>query len=74
MAKEYLVVLFPRARRVKINGQFMGMTNRKLELEGGRYEVTLGRPINFTPERLEIHLRDTSSLNPLTVEFMEGAT
>ncbi|HET56939.1 MAG TPA: hypothetical protein ENN35_00670 [Deltaproteobacteria bacterium] len=73
MAKEYLVVLFPRARRVKINGQFMGMTNRKLELEGGRYEVALGQPFNFTPETVEIDLRNTSSLTPMTVEFMEGS-
>ena len=40
MAKEYLVVLFPRSRRVMINGEFMGATNTKLELEGGSYEVT----------------------------------
>lgn len=71
MAKEYLVVLFVRPRRVKINGLFMGHTNRKLELEGGLYQVTLGPPANFSPESVEVDLRGTSSLKPLTVEFRE---
>ena len=72
MAKEYLVVLFPRSRRVKINGEFMGATNTKLELEGGLYEVTLGPPRNFVPEKHAIDLCNTSSLMPMIVEFEEA--
>jgi hypothetical protein len=72
MAMEYLVALFPRNRRVMINGQFMGTTNRKLELESGLYEVTLGPPKNFTPEKFDIDLRDTSSLMPMIVQFEEA--
>lgn len=72
MAKEYLVVLFARNRRVSINGQFMGSTNRKLELEGGLYEVSLGPPKNFKPEKQVVDLRHTSSLMPLIVEFEEA--
>ncbi|MBS3779774.1 MAG: hypothetical protein KGY41_05230 [Desulfovermiculus sp.] len=71
MAKEYLVVLFPRKRRVKLNNHFMGHTNTKLELEGGRYEVTLGQPINFTPESIPIDLKGTASLKPMVIEFQE---
>jgi hypothetical protein len=71
MAMEYLVVLFPRQRRVKINGEFMGSTNKKLEIEGGPYEVTLGPPNNFDPEKIDIDLGNTSSLKPMTVEFTE---
>ncbi|MFH0994689.1 MAG: PEGA domain-containing protein [Pseudomonadota bacterium] len=72
MAKEYLVALFPRSRRVMINGEFMGATNTKLELEGGPYEVTLGAPKNFIPEKHDIDLRNTSSLMPMIVEFKEA--
>jgi PEGA domain len=71
MAKEYLVALFPRSRRVMINGQYMGSTNTKLELEGGSYEVTLGLPNNFAPEKHAIDLSNTSSLMPMIVEFEE---
>ena len=69
--KEFLVVLFPRKRRVMINGKFMGDTNKKLELENGLYEVTLGPPRNFTPEKHDVDLLNTSSLMPLIVEFEE---
>jgi len=69
VAKEYLVVLFPRNRRVLINGEFMGNTNKKLELESGPYEVTLGPPKNFTPDKYDIDLRNTSSQMPMVVEF-----
>ncbi|PQP35147.1 hypothetical protein C6A37_04035 [Desulfobacteraceae bacterium SEEP-SAG9] len=72
MAKEYLVALFPRNRRVMINGAFMGNTNKKLELEGGLYEVTLGPPKSFTPEKHDVDLRNTSSLMPMIVEFEEA--
>ena len=72
MAKEYLVVLFPRNRRVMINSEFMGTTNKKLELESGVYEVTLGPPRNFTPQNRSVDLRNTSSLMPRTVEFAEA--
>ena len=72
MVKEYLVVLFPRSRRVMINGEFMGTTNKKLELENGVYEVTLGPPLNFTPEKCDVDLRNTSSLTPMIVEFTEA--
>jgi hypothetical protein len=72
MAKEYLVALFTRTRRVMINGEFMGTTNIKLELEGGPYEVTLGPPGNFSPEKHTIDLRNTSLLTPMIVEFKEG--
>jgi len=74
MATEFLVVLFPRSRRVMINGEFMGTTNKKLELEIGKYEVTLGPPPNFTPEKRDVDLRNTSSLMPMTVEFEEVAS
>lgn len=72
MPKEFLVVLFPRSRRVMINGNHFGMTNLKLELEGGPYEVTLGFPKNFTPEKYDIDLRSTSSLMPMVVDFREA--
>ncbi len=72
MATEYLVVLFPRSRRVMINGEFMGTTNEKLELESGVYEVTLAPPLDFTPEKCDIDLHNTSSLMPMIVEFAEA--
>lgn len=72
MAKEYLVVSFPRKRRVMIKDECIGTTNKKLELESGLYEVTLGPPNNFTPEKHVVDLCNTSSLRPINVEFEEA--
>lgn len=72
MATEYLVVLFARKRRVMINDEFMGFTNTKFELAGGLYEVTLGPPMNFTPDKCNIDLHNTSSLMPMTIVFKES--
>jgi hypothetical protein len=69
MVNEYLVVSFPRTRRLFLNGQFNGTTNTILELEGGQYQVTLGPPKNFMPEKYDIDLRGTSLMNPMIVEF-----
>lgn len=69
MAKEYLVALFDRSRRIKVNGQYMGRTNTLIELEPGRYHVTLGPPQNFNPEHHSINLQNTSALKPRVVRF-----
>ena len=72
MAKEYLVALFLRKRRVLINGEYMGSTNKKLELESGEYEVSLGPPQNFKPAKHNVDLRNTSAMVPMMVEFEEA--
>lgn len=73
MPLEYLVVLFPRRRRVRINEQFNGHTNERIELEGGQYTVTLGPPLNFKPPSHEVDLRNTSQFNPLVIAFEKEA-
>jgi len=69
---EYLVVLFPQPRKVRLNDAPKGMTNELLTLEGGKYKVSLEPPYDFTPTEQEIDLRNTSALNPREVEFEEA--
>jgi len=70
---EYLVVKFPKPRKVLLNGAPMGNTNELLPLqEGGKYTVSLEPPPDFTPPEQDIDLRNTSALNPLEVEFQEA--
>jgi hypothetical protein len=66
---EYLVVHFPRSRRVTIDEEFNGRTEDVIELEAGRHVVSLGPPYNFTPEDQTIILKDTSKLEPREVSF-----
>jgi hypothetical protein len=66
---EYLIVHFPRSRRVKVDDEFNGRTDELIELEAGSHVVTLGPPDNFTPEERRIILRDTSELEPREIDF-----
>jgi hypothetical protein len=66
---EYLVVRFPRSRRVLVDDEFNGRTDELIELEAGTHTVSLGPPANFTPESRRIVLRDTSELEPREVAF-----
>lgn len=66
---EYLVVHFPRSRRVKVDGEFHGRTEELIELEAGTHTVTLGPPPNFAPAKRTVVLKDTSPLSPCEVAF-----
>ena len=66
---EYLVVHFPRDRRVKIDDEFNGRTEDVIEIEAGKHVVSLGPPSNFTPDEQTVTLKDTSELAPCEVSF-----
>jgi hypothetical protein len=66
---EYLLVTFPRSRRVKIDDEFNGRTGEVIELEAGSHVVSLGPPDNFSPEEQRIILRNTSELDPREICF-----
>ena len=69
MPMEYLIVHFPRRRRVKIDDEFNGYTEELIEIEAGRQVVSLGPPYNFTPDDRTIILKDTSELDPREITF-----
>jgi hypothetical protein len=66
---EYLIVHFPRSRRVRIDDEFNGRTEDLLEIEAGKHIVSLGPPYNFTPDQQTIILKDTAPLEPREVSF-----
>ncbi len=66
---EYLLVHFPRDRRVLVNDEFNGRTEKLIELEAGTHTVALGPPYNFTPAFKKIRLVDTSPLTPREIYF-----
>ena len=66
---EYLIVHFPRSRRVKVDDEFNGRTDELIELEAGSHIVTLGPPDNFSPDERRIVLKDTSELEPREINF-----
>jgi hypothetical protein len=66
---EYLVVTFPRPRRVKVDDEFNGRTEDLIELEAGTHVITLGPPANFKPAEQRIVLKNTSELAPREIAF-----
>jgi hypothetical protein len=66
---EFLIVHFPRSRRVRVDDEFNGRTEELIEIEAGRHVVTLGPPVNFTPEERIVILKDTSELEPREIDF-----
>lgn len=66
---EYLVVRFPRPRRVLVDDEFNGRTDDLIELESGRHVVSLGPPYNYTPEEQTVILKNTTELEPREVSF-----
>jgi hypothetical protein len=66
---EYLLVTFPRSRRVKVDDEFNGRTGEVIELEAGNHVITLGPPANFKPSEQRIILKNTSELAPREIAF-----
>ena len=66
---EYLIVHFPRSRRVQVDDEFNGRTDELIELEAGSHVVALGPPDNFIPDERRIILKDTSELEPREISF-----
>jgi len=66
---EYLIVHFPRSRRVKVDDEFNGRTDELIELEPGSHVITLGPPDNFTPYERRLVLKETSELEPREISF-----
>lgn len=66
---EFLLVHFPRSRRVRVDDEFNGRTDQLIQLEAGKHSVSLGPPYNFNPEERIVILKDTSALEPREVSF-----
>ena len=66
---EFLIVLFPESREVRVDGVPQGKTNFILQFEAGMHTVTLGPPRNFSPVEQKVLLQNTAALDPCKVEF-----
>lgn len=56
-------------RGVVVDDEPEGQINQTIELEPGRHTLTLAPPNDFTPQKMEIVLNDTTAIAPLEVHF-----
>lgn len=64
---EYVVVSFPAARKVRIDGQDAGFTNDTLMVERGHHVFDLGAPQNYQPASVQRIVQSTTSIGPLII-------
>lgn len=70
MAIQFVVVNFHEDRDVMVDGQHNGQTNESINVGEGSHEFKLGGARNYTPASFVKQVTDTSSLNPLIVQFL----
>ena len=66
---EYLVVEYPRKRKVVVKDETIGYTNEVIELEAGPYTISLSGQSNYSPASRRVNLVNTSVLDPKTISF-----
>jgi hypothetical protein len=64
---QYVSVIFPIARKVRIDGKEAGMTNDTLMVDGGRHVFDLGEPRDYEPASVEKDVHNTTPIAPLII-------
>jgi hypothetical protein len=65
---EYVVVLYPEDRKVRVDDKVAGNTNDKLMVETGHHVFDLGSPRDYKPLWVEKIVRNTTSVTPLRID------
>jgi hypothetical protein len=68
MRMEFVVVSYPTARYVRIDGQITGETNKTLRVERGHHTFDLGDPQDYQPASIEKSVRNTTSIKPMRIK------
>ena len=68
MRMEYVVVSYPTARDVLIDGQIAGKTNKTLRVERGHHAFDLGDPLDYQPASVEKSVRNTTAIRTMHIE------
>jgi hypothetical protein len=68
---EYVVVSYPKDRKVRIDDKVAGNTNDKLMVETGHHVFDLGNPRDYKPLWVEKIVQNTTSVTPLRIDDFE---
>ena len=71
---EYVKVTFPTRRRVYIDEEENGFTNKLLRIDAGTHVFGLGAPANYQPRSRKVTVRDTTAGRPMQVRFRKKKT
>jgi hypothetical protein len=65
---EYVVVSYPKLRKVRVDNKICGNTNAKLMVEAGHHTFDLGDPTDYKPASVERIVLNTTSVTPLRIK------
>jgi hypothetical protein len=65
---EYVKITYFIERKVRIDDQVAGFTNRTLMVERGHHKFDLGDPADYSPEFVEIDVQQTTGLSPMIID------
>jgi hypothetical protein len=68
---EHILVHFPVARTVFIDGEESGMTDTVLRVEEGAHTFDLGEPRDYKPSSRTVTIKGTSPIKPRKVTFVK---
>ena len=68
MRMEYVVVSYPTARDVRIDGRIAGKTNDTLRVERGHHTFDLGYPQDYQPASIKKSIRNTTAIRTMRIE------
>ena len=66
---EYVKVTFPTRRRVWVDGQQAGFTNKTFQVETGSHRFDLGPTANYKPAQQQRNVEGTLAEEPMIVAF-----
>ena len=66
---EYVLVVYPTNRKVYVNDDPCGRTNKAFRVNPGSHKFDLGSPQDYEPGNHEIEVINTSPLEPLEIVF-----
>jgi len=66
---EYVIVKCNKERKVLVDEQVNGQTNKALRLSAGKHTFSLEGDKNFTPENITKIISDTSVIEPHVISF-----
>ena len=70
---EFVIVEFPIARGVNMDGAPNGFTNQLLTVQAGTHIFDLGLPIDYNPASCQHQVVNTDINNPMRIPFAQGA-
>ena len=66
---EFVKVTFPTQRKVRVDGQAAGFTNKVFQVETGHHTFDLGPKQNYSPEQQTVNVIGTTAPEPFVITF-----